>query len=75
MEFLLDFVKLVEFYGYVGMLVDKFEDLQLVMDEVFVFKDCLVFMDIYVDFIEYVYFMYIVDGVMWDMWLSKMECI
>lgn len=74
-EFLLDFVKLIEFYGYVGIKVIKFEQLDEVMEWVFVLKDCLVFLDINVDFNEYVYFMQIKEGFMCDMWFSKMECI
>lgn len=75
MEFLLDFVKFVEVYGYVGMCIIDLKDLKLKMEEVFVMKNCLVFFDIQVDVSEYVYLMQICDGVMCDMWLSKMECI
>lgn len=73
MESLPDFVKLAESYGHVGMLVEKFEDLQPAMDEAFALKDRLVFMDIYVDSTEHVYPMHIADGAMRDMWLSKTE--
>jgi len=73
MESLPDFVKLAESYGHVGMLVNKFEDLQPAMEEAFALKDRLVFMDIYVDPTEHVYPMHIADGTMRDMWLSKTE--
>ena len=73
MESLPDFVKLAESYGHVGMLVEKFEDLQPAMEEAFALKDRLVFMDIYVESTEHVYPMHIADGTMRDMWLSKTE--
>ncbi|MFP1684060.1 acetolactate synthase 3 large subunit [Alloalcanivorax sp. C16-1] len=73
MESLPDFVKLAESYGHVGMLVEKFEDLDGAMEEAFALKDRLVFMDIYVDPTEHVYPMHIADGSMRDMWLSKTE--
>ena len=69
-----DFVKLVESYGHVGMLVDKLEDLDGAMEEAFAMKDKLVFLDIFIDRMEHVYPMHIApNGSMKDMWLSKNE--
>lgn len=55
MESLPDFVKLVEAYGHVGMLVEKPSDLEPMMTEAFKMKDRLVFMDIITDQSENVY--------------------
>lgn len=49
MDLMFDFVKLVEVYGYVGIKVDKFDELDVVMEKCFSYIDCLVFMDIVVD--------------------------
>ena len=69
-----DFVKLVEAYGHVGMVVDKLDDLDKAMDEAFAMKDKLVFLDIFIDPKEHVYPMHIApNGSMADMWLSKNE--
>jgi acetolactate synthase-1/2/3 large subunit len=69
-----DFVKLMEAYGHVGMLVDKLSDLDAKMDEAFAMKDKLVFLDIIIDPMEHVYPMHIApNGSMKDMWLSKNE--
>ncbi|MDO8864119.1 acetolactate synthase 3 large subunit [Haliea sp. E1-2-M8] len=69
-----DFVKLVEAYGHVGMLVTKLEDLDRCMDEAFAMKDKLVFLDIFIDPMEHVYPMHVApNGAMKDMWLSKNE--
>ncbi len=73
MDSLPDFVKLTEAFGHVGMRVDRFEDLETVMQEAFSLKDRLVFIDAYVDPTEHVYPMHIADGAMRDMWLSKTE--
>lgn len=73
-ESLPDFVKLMEAYGHVGILVDKIEDLDDAMDEAFKLKDRLVFLDVYVDRHEHVYPMQIApNGSMRDMFLSKTE--
>ena len=55
MDSLPDFVKLVESYGHVGMLVEKPSDLEAMMKEAFAMKDKLVFMDIITDQNENVY--------------------
>ncbi len=55
MDSLPDFVKLVESYGHVGLLVEKPEDLEPMMKEAFAMKDKLVFMDIITDQSENVY--------------------
>ncbi len=69
-----DFVKLVEAYGHVGMLVTKLEDLDRCMEEAFAMKDKLVFLDIFIDPMEHVYPMHVApNGAMKDMWLSKNE--
>jgi acetolactate synthase-1/2/3 large subunit len=69
-----DFVKLVEAYGHVGMVVDKLKDLDSAMDEAFAMKDKLVFLDVFIDRMEHVYPMHIApNGSMKDMWLSKNE--
>lgn len=69
-----DFVKLVEAYGHVGMMVTKLEDLDRCMDEAFAMKDKLVFLDIFIDPMEHVYPMHVApNGAMKDMWLSKNE--
>jgi acetolactate synthase-1/2/3 large subunit len=69
-----DFVKLVESYGHVGILVKKLADLDDAMQEAFAMKDKLVFLDIFVDPMEHVYPMHIApNGAMKDMWLSKNE--
>lgn len=73
MESLPDFVKLVESYGHVGMVVKKLSDLKPAMEEAFALKDRLVFMDIYIEKEEHVYPMQIKGGTMRDMWLSKAE--
>jgi acetolactate synthase-1/2/3 large subunit len=69
-----DFVKLVESYGHVGMLVNKLADLDAAMDAAFAMKDKLVFLDIFIDPMEHVYPMHVApNGSMKDMWLSKNE--
>ncbi|MFT4519633.1 MAG: acetolactate synthase-1/2/3 large subunit [Halioglobus sp.] len=69
-----DFVKLVESFGHVGMMIDKLDDLDSAMDEAFAMKDKLVFLDIFIDPMEHVYPMHIAPhGSMKDMWLSKNE--
>jgi acetolactate synthase-1/2/3 large subunit len=69
-----DFVKLVEAYGHVGMVVTKLEDLDAKMEEAFAMKDKLVFLDVFIDRMEHVYPMHIApNGSMKDMWLSKNE--
>ena len=69
-----DFVKLVEAYGHVGLQVKKLADLDAAMQEAFVMKDKLVFLDIFVDPMEHVYPMHVApNGSMKDMWLSKNE--
>lgn len=51
MESIPDFVKLVEAYGHVGMVVERPEDLEAAMQEAFYgqYKDRLVFLDIRTD--------------------------
>lgn len=49
MDLMLDFVKLVEVYGYVGIKVDKLDDFDVVMEKCFSYIDCFVFMDIVID--------------------------
>ena len=73
MDSLPDFVKLAEAYGHVGMTISNPSELRPAMEEAFVMKDRLVFMDIQVDPSEHVYPMQIKDGNMADMWLSKTE--
>jgi acetolactate synthase-1/2/3 large subunit len=69
-----DFVKLVEAYGHVGMLVKDKADLDGAMREAFALKDRLVFLDIFVEPHEHVYPMQVApNGAMKDMWLSKTE--
>lgn len=69
-----DFVKLVEAYGHVGMLVRDKSDLDGAMREAFALKDRLVFLDIFVEPHEHVYPMQVApNGAMKDMWLSKTE--
>jgi len=69
-----DFVKLVESFGHVGMLITKLEELDEKMEEAFAMKDRLVFLDIHIDPMEHVYPMHVApNGSMNDMWLSKNE--
>lgn len=57
MDVLLDFVKFVEVYGYVGMWIEKILDVELVLKEVLCLKDCIVFFDFQIDLIENVWLM------------------
>jgi len=69
-----DFVKLMEAYGHVGILVNKLDDLDGAMEEAFSLKDKLVFLDIFIDPMEHVYPMHVApNGSMQDMWLSRNE--
>jgi acetolactate synthase-1/2/3 large subunit len=70
-----DFVKLVESFGHVGMLVDRVGDLRPAMSEAFSEKNRkrLVFLDVHVDPDEHVYPMAIRGGSMRDMFLSRSE--
>lgn len=70
-----DFVKLMEAYGHVGIVVKTYEELEEAMRKCFdEYKDRVVFMDIYVDGTEHVYPMQIApNGSMRDMLLSKTE--
>jgi len=68
-----DFVKLVEAYGHVGMVVKEANELEEKMKEALSLKDRLVFMDIYTDTKEHVYPMLETPGSMRDMVLSKTE--
>ena len=55
MDSLPDFVKLVESYGHVGMLIEKPGDVEGALREAFSLKDKLVFMDFITDRTENVY--------------------
>ena len=70
-----DFVKLVESFGHVGMLVERVGDLMPAMTEAFSEKNRkrLVFLDVHVDPDEHVYPMAIRGGSMRDMFLSRSE--
>jgi len=70
-----DFVKLVESFGHVGMLVERVGDLMPAMTEAFSEKNRkrLVFLDVHVDPEEHVYPMAIKGGSMRDMFLSRSE--
>ncbi|ROS05798.1 acetolactate synthase large subunit [Sinobacterium caligoides] len=68
-----DFVKLVEAYGHVGIVVKHANELEEKMKEALSLKDRLVFMDIYCDTKEHVYPMLSTPGSMRDMQLSKTE--
>jgi acetolactate synthase I/II/III large subunit len=69
-----DFTLLAEAYGHVGITIDKLEDLESKLAEVFAMKDKLVFVDIHIDPTEHVYPMHIApSGSMRDMWLSRSE--
>ena len=69
-----DFKQLVESYGHVGIKVTKNSELKSAIDEAFLIKDKLVFVDIYVDPNEHVYPMLVApNGSLQDMWLAKGE--
>jgi acetolactate synthase-1/2/3 large subunit len=69
-----DFTLLAEAYGHAGITIDKLEDLESKLSEVFAMKDKLVFVDIHIDPTEHVYPMHIApNGSMRDMWLSRSE--
>jgi len=70
-----DFVKLVESFGHVGILVERVGDLMPAMNEAFSERNRkrLVFLDVHVDPDEHVYPMAIRGGSMRDMFLSRSE--
>ncbi|MGR9100261.1 MAG: acetolactate synthase 3 large subunit [Gammaproteobacteria bacterium] len=55
MDSIPDFMKLVEAYGHVGMLVEEPEQVRPALEEAFAMKDKLVFLDIITDRSENVY--------------------
>jgi acetolactate synthase-1/2/3 large subunit len=73
MDSLPDFMKLVEAYGHVGILIREPGELEEGLKKAFAIKDKLVFVDIHVDPFEHVYPMLVARGSMKDMWLSKTE--
>jgi acetolactate synthase I/II/III large subunit len=74
MDSLPDFVKLVESYGHIGILVTTPDELEIALEKSFTeYKDKLVFLDIHVDPTEHVYPMQIRGGSMQDMLFKKTE--
>lgn len=74
MDSLPDFVALVESYGHVGFKIDRLDELEDVLAEVYSekLKDKLVFVDIQTDPEVHVYPMHVApNGAMRDMWLKK----
>jgi len=74
MDSLPDFVALVESYGHVGFKIDRLDELEDVLAEVYSEKpkDKLVFVDIQTDPEVHVYPMHVApNGAMRDMWLKK----
>jgi acetolactate synthase-1/2/3 large subunit len=74
MDSLPDFVALVESYGHIGFKVDRLDELEDVLAEVYSekLKNRLVFVDIQTDPEVHVYPMHVApNGSMRDMWLKK----
>ncbi len=74
MDSLPDFVALVESYGHVGFKINRLDELEDVLAEVYSekLKDKLVFVDIQTDPEVHVYPMHVApNGAMRDMWLKK----
>ncbi len=71
MESLPDFVKLAESYGHVGMQINHLDELDEKLEQAFLIKNRLVFVDVLVDEKEHVYPMQIRTGAIDDMWIKK----
>ena len=68
-----DFVKLAEAYGHVGISIRTPDELESKLEQALAVKNRLVFVDVTIDETEHVYPMQIRGGSMDEMWLSKTE--